>query len=68
MGEKYFAWALFYDMLGTLLGAYGLAVALAARFGTGTANRAAAGSDSAAKSGALELRIRLGFPELPPAG
>lgn len=36
VGEKYFAWALFYDMLGTVLGAYGLGVALAARFGTGT--------------------------------
>ncbi|WP_017718957.1 AEC family transporter [Kamptonema formosum] len=36
VGDKYFAWALFYDMLGTLLGAYGLGVALAARFGTGT--------------------------------
>lgn len=39
VGDKYFAWALFYDMLGTLLGAYGLGVALAARFGTGTGNR-----------------------------
>jgi hypothetical protein len=35
VGEKYFAWALFYDMLGTTLGAYGLGVLLAARFGNG---------------------------------
>ena len=35
VGEKYFAWALFYDMLGSLLGAYGLGVVLAARFGKG---------------------------------
>ncbi|GAB1540141.1 AEC family transporter [Scytonema sp. NUACC21] len=33
VGTKYFAWALFYDLLGTTLGAYGLGVALAARFG-----------------------------------
>ncbi len=32
VGEKYFAWALFYDMLGTLFGAYGLGVLLAAKF------------------------------------
>lgn len=38
VGDKYFAWALFYDMLGTLFGAYGLGVVLAARFGTGTQN------------------------------
>lgn len=34
VGEKYFGWALFYDMLGTTIGAYGLGVLLAARFGT----------------------------------
>jgi len=33
VGEKYFGWAIFYDMLGTTLGAYGLGVLLAARFG-----------------------------------
>ncbi|MBW4649061.1 MAG: AEC family transporter [Kastovskya adunca ATA6-11-RM4] len=33
VGEKYFGWALFYDMLGTTIGAYGLGVILAARFG-----------------------------------
>lgn len=38
VGDKYFAWALFYDMLGTLFGAYGLGVVLAARFGIGTQN------------------------------
>ncbi len=35
VGDKYFAWALFYDLLGTTLGAYGLGVALASRFGDG---------------------------------
>jgi predicted permease len=39
VGEKYFAWALFYDMAGSLVGAYGLGVALAARFGTGIENQ-----------------------------
>lgn len=35
IGTQYFAWALFYDLLGSTLGAYGLGVALAARFGGG---------------------------------
>ena len=35
LGTQYFGWALFYDMLGTTLGAYGLGVLLAARFGRG---------------------------------
>ncbi len=33
VGPKYFAWALFYDLLGSMLGAYGLGVTLAARAG-----------------------------------
>ncbi len=33
VGEKYFAWALFYDILGSMLGAYSLGVFLAAYFG-----------------------------------
>lgn len=32
VGTEYFAWALFYDLLGSTLGAYGLGVTLAARF------------------------------------
>ncbi|MUL37595.1 AEC family transporter [Gloeocapsopsis dulcis] len=32
-GTQYFGFALFYDLLGTTLGAYGVGVALAARFG-----------------------------------
>ena len=35
VGTQYFGWALFYDLLGTTLGAYGLGVVLAARFGRG---------------------------------
>lgn len=33
VGEKYFGWALFYDLLGTTIGAYGLGVVLASHFG-----------------------------------
>lgn len=39
VGTKYFAWALFYDLLGSTLGAYGLGVILAARFGKGVNDR-----------------------------
>lgn len=35
VGTQYFGWALFYDLLGSTLGAYGLGVLLAARFGEG---------------------------------
>lgn len=35
VGTQYFGWALFYDFLGTTLGAYGLGVVLAAYFGRG---------------------------------
>lgn len=38
VGKEYFAWALFYDMLGSLFGAYGLGVILAARFGNNIQN------------------------------
>ncbi|MTJ09465.1 AEC family transporter [Anabaena sp. UHCC 0204] len=34
VGKEYFAWALFYDMLGSLFGAYGLGVFFAAKFGS----------------------------------
>ncbi|MGA7933411.1 MAG: AEC family transporter [Kovacikia sp.] len=33
VGPHYFAWAVFYDMLGSTLGAYGLGVAMASRMG-----------------------------------
>ncbi|MEA5618623.1 AEC family transporter [Cronbergia sp. UHCC 0137] len=33
VGKEYFAWALFYDLLGSLFGAYGLGAILAAKFG-----------------------------------
>ncbi|MFB2936227.1 AEC family transporter [Aerosakkonemataceae cyanobacterium BLCC-F154] len=35
IGQQYFGWALFYDLLGSTLGTYGFGVALAARFGMG---------------------------------
>ena len=36
---QYFGWALFYDLIGTTLAAYGLGVILAARFGMGAQSR-----------------------------
>ncbi|MEH2432732.1 MAG: AEC family transporter [Nostoc sp.] len=39
LGKEYFAWALFYDLLGSFPGAYGLGVLIAARFGGGVQNR-----------------------------
>jgi len=35
VGKQYFAWALFYDLLGTMLGSYGLGVVIASRYGAG---------------------------------
>lgn len=35
LGQQYFGWALFYDLLGSTIGTYGFGVALAARFGMG---------------------------------
>lgn len=39
VGKEYFAWALFYDMLGSLFGTYGLGVFLAAKFSNNTRNQ-----------------------------
>ncbi len=38
VGKEYFAWALFYDLLGTFLGTYALGVLLAASFGGSVQN------------------------------
>ncbi|MBX9256879.1 AEC family transporter [Desmonostoc muscorum CCALA 125] len=38
VGKEYFAWALFYDLLGSFPASYGLGVLLAARFGGGVQN------------------------------
>ncbi|MBD3881934.1 AEC family transporter [Phormidium tenue FACHB-886] len=39
VGTPYFGWAVFFDTLGSTLGAYGLGVVLAAYFGKGTQSR-----------------------------
>lgn len=39
VGPDQFAWALFYDLLGTTLGAYGLGVGIAAWYGIGSQNK-----------------------------
>ncbi len=38
VGSNYFAWAIFYDMLGSTLGAYGLGVAVVSRWGNDQTN------------------------------
>lgn len=38
VGPEYFGWAVFYDGLGSTIGAYGMGVLLAARLGQGTQN------------------------------
>ncbi|MBH8551823.1 AEC family transporter [Nostocaceae cyanobacterium CENA357] len=38
IGKEYFGWALFYDLLGSLFGTYGLGVALASHFGGSIGN------------------------------
>jgi len=38
VGQEYFAWALFYDMLGSLFGAYGFGIILASHFGGNVRN------------------------------
>jgi len=38
VGKEYFAWALFYDLLGSFPGTYALGVVIAARFGGGVQN------------------------------
>jgi malate permease and related proteins len=39
VGQKFFAWALFYDLLGSTLGTWGLGVIVASRFGLGQKSR-----------------------------
>lgn len=38
VGKEYFAWALFYDLLGSLFGSYALGVAIASSFGSSVRN------------------------------
>jgi predicted permease len=64
VGEKYFGWAIFYDMLGTTIGAYGLGVLLAARFG-GIAHSHRQLVDAIVKNPALwSLGFGLGFRQI----
>jgi len=39
LGPEHFGWTLFYDLLGSTLGAYGLGIGIAAQFGLGLQNR-----------------------------
>ncbi|HBL11682.1 MAG TPA: transporter [Cyanobacteria bacterium UBA11162] len=65
VGEKYFGWALFYDMLGTVPGAYGLGVLLAARFGQGTEGYAPLFQAIAINPGLWSLGFGLVFRQVP---
>lgn len=69
VGSKYFAWALFYDIAGTTLGAYGLGVALAARFGLAHLNTWQLVVAIFSNPGLVSFLVGLGFRSiaLPPA-
>jgi hypothetical protein len=65
VGDKYFGWALFYDMLGTTLGAYGLGVLLAARFGRGGQDRWQLIRALLQNPALWSLGLGLGFRQIP---
>jgi len=65
VGTKFFAWALFYDLLGTTLGAYGLGVALAARFSTGNQNNWQMAQAIVINPALWSFGFGLGFRQLP---
>ncbi|HEY9632497.1 MAG TPA: AEC family transporter [Coleofasciculaceae cyanobacterium] len=65
VGEKYFGWALFYDMLGTTIGAYGLGVLLAARFGRGAQSHWQLVRTMLQNPALWSLGFGLGFRQIP---
>lgn len=65
VGEKYFGWALFYDMLGTTIGAYGLGVLLAARFGQEARNYGQLALSLLQNPALWSLGFGLGFRQIP---
>jgi hypothetical protein len=65
VGEKYFGWALFYDMLGTTIGAYGLGVLLAARFGQEAQNYRQLTLSLLQNPALWSLGFGLGFRQIP---
>jgi malate permease and related proteins len=68
VGEKYFGWALFYDMLGTTIGAYGLGVLLAARFGQEARNYGQLARSLLQNPALWSLGFGLGFRQIPLPG
>ncbi|HEY9604069.1 MAG TPA: AEC family transporter [Allocoleopsis sp.] len=68
VGEKYFGWALFYDMLGTTIGAYGLGVLLAARFGQEAQNYGQLTRSLLQNPALWSLGFGLGFRQIPLPG
>lgn len=65
VGSHYFAWALFYDTLGTTLGAYSVGIALAARFGLGSQSYWQLLQAMVSNPGFSSFVIGLGFRSVP---
>lgn len=65
LGPKYFGWALFYDLLGSMIGTYGFGVALAARFGMGITSYKQAIVAVIKNPGLWSLGFGLAFREVP---
>lgn len=65
VGTQYFAFALFYDLLGTTLGAYGLGVALAARFGRGAQSHQQLAQAILINPALWSFGFGLGFRQIP---
>jgi hypothetical protein len=64
IGPQYFAWALFYDLIGTTLGAYSLGVVLAARFGLSNQNPWQLLQTMLLNPGLLSFGLGLGFRQI----
>ncbi|HEY9809978.1 MAG TPA: AEC family transporter [Halomicronema sp.] len=63
--QKYFAWALFYDLLGTMFGAYGLGVMIAASYGNGIKNPLSLGLEMFQNPTLWSFGFGLFFREVP---
>ena len=65
VGQQYFGWALFYDLLGSTLGTYGFGVVLAARFGMGVTSHRQILKAVLINPALWSLGFGLAFRELP---
>jgi predicted permease len=53
VGDEYFAWALFYDLLGTFIGVYGIGVILATKYGSAQSAQSVRFSEKILKNPAI---------------